>query len=36
MWIVSWDPFLIKKSYWKVKFVGPWTVHDVHWLAEKN
>ena len=19
-----------------MKFVGPWTVHDVHWLAEKN
>ena len=18
-----------------MKFVGPWTVHDVHWLAEK-
>ena len=19
-----------------MKFVGPWTVHDVHWLAEKS
>ena len=19
-----------------MKFVGSWTVHDVHWLAEKN
>ena len=24
------------KKLLKVKFVDPWTVHDVHWLAKKN
>ena len=29
-------PICNKKSCWKVKFVGPWTVHDVHWLVQKS
>ena len=33
MWIIPWDPFLMKKLL-KSEICGPWTVHDMHWLAE--
>ena len=33
MWIIPWDPFLMKKLL-KSEICGPWTVHGMHWLAE--
>ena len=33
MWIIPWDPFLMKKLL-KSEICGPWTVHGMHWLVE--